>query len=225
MITDKLIQKFEPTVRRIAGRVYQDTGRAIAFNDLMQTGYVALIEAAQRYRQDRDCSLKTYLSIRIHGAMLDEARYQDATTRCVRRFQREKRQARRQLGITLNRKPSAQETAECMGLTLEKYRELNNRPVIHALPIPNEDDDDYEARFIPLCEDDPRENVEKGRKLEALRSCIAALPERQRHILSGILQETPYRILCQKYGLTHARITQLKNEAIQKVTRRMERLG
>lgn len=68
------VEKLVPMVKRIAGRfrpvVYGTADR----EDLVQEGYVGLLEAASRYEPGRGCSLSTWGARRANGAMLDHIR-------------------------------------------------------------------------------------------------------------------------------------------------------
>lgn len=61
----------------------------IEYNDLYQTGIMAVLEALPRYDPSRGASKTTYLSIRARGAMLDELRKVDPLSKGHRRRIRE----------------------------------------------------------------------------------------------------------------------------------------
>ena len=73
--TDRLVHDHMRLVRKLAWHVHGRIARAVEVDDLIQTGMVALIEAARRY-EDRGFSFATYAGVRVKGAMLDVLRSQ-----------------------------------------------------------------------------------------------------------------------------------------------------
>ena len=73
--TDRLVHDHMRLVRKLAWHVHGRIARAVEVDDLIQTGMVALIEAARRY-EDRGFSFATYAGVRVRGAMLDSLRAQ-----------------------------------------------------------------------------------------------------------------------------------------------------
>ena len=65
-------------VQHIAGRVVAKLPAHVAKEDLISAGVVGLIDAVDRFDAGKGCSLKTYASLRIHGAMVDELRRRPA---------------------------------------------------------------------------------------------------------------------------------------------------
>lgn len=71
------IEHHMPLVRRAAGKLYRDLGLATAgveFGDLLQFGYVGLLEARERFEAGRGTDFRGYAFQRIHGAMFDGLR-------------------------------------------------------------------------------------------------------------------------------------------------------
>lgn len=73
--TDRLVHDHMRLVRKLAWHVHGRIARAVEVDDLIQTGMVALVEAARRY-EDRGFSFATYAGVRVRGAMLDALRAQ-----------------------------------------------------------------------------------------------------------------------------------------------------
>jgi RNA polymerase sigma factor (sigma-70 family) len=79
--------EYLPLVRLMARLVAKRTNgmRREDFEDLVGVGCVALLEAVPRYDPARGASLKTFLSHRVSGAMLDHFRECDLLSRTQRR--------------------------------------------------------------------------------------------------------------------------------------------
>lgn len=65
--------------------------------DLISCGIVGLVQAAQRYRDDRGSSFSSYAARRIRGQVLDALRERDPLTRSARRAFRIAREANAEL--------------------------------------------------------------------------------------------------------------------------------
>ena len=95
---DETIRSLLYLVQHIAGRLVAKLPSHIAKEDLISAGVVGLIDAVDRYDSSKGCSLKTYSSLRIRGAMVDELRNQDWVPRTVHRDEKIYDQAAEKLG-------------------------------------------------------------------------------------------------------------------------------
>lgn len=68
------VEKLVPMVRRMAFRFHPRVFRTVDREDLLQEGYLGLLEAESRYEPDRGSSLSTWGARRAGGAMLDHVR-------------------------------------------------------------------------------------------------------------------------------------------------------
>ncbi|AMO58241.1 hypothetical protein GZ77_21165 [Endozoicomonas montiporae] len=217
MNTDELIRDFTPNVHAIAAKVDSQTRRLIPRNDLIQAGFVALIESFSRYDESKNCSLATYLCLRIRGAMIDEIRRYDCTSRGIRRFQREKKQTSQQLSNELERAPTNQEMAVRMGKSLAEYRKWNNFPCVKNLPIHDSHDEDCERQLIPVTHNDPADEAEQQRTLALLRDCIKGLPEKELRVIQYDLSGLPFETISNDLKVSHSRISQIRKSAIKRL--------
>ena len=85
-----------PFVEQLARRVAATMPHSIDIGDLVQDGVVGLIDAANRFDEDRGMKFETFAERRVRGAMIDALR-KDAWPRGVRRQRRELEAAREQL--------------------------------------------------------------------------------------------------------------------------------
>src|ERR1700722_10775839 len=118
---EALILQHVDLVRRIAYHMMRHMPRSIEVNDLIQTGMVGLLEAAQRYECRNGSSFATYATRRIRGAILDSMRRSDWGPRSLRRRLRDTEGAK----LGTERKPGARAKApaiaESVGMTLDTY--------------------------------------------------------------------------------------------------------
>jgi RNA polymerase sigma factor for flagellar operon FliA len=92
---DSLVLAHTGLVKKIAYHLLARMPSTVDVDDLVQSGMLGLIAAAQDFSPDRGAAFSSYAGIRIRGAMLDEARRADWMGRTVRRGVREVQDASR----------------------------------------------------------------------------------------------------------------------------------
>ena len=70
----RLLKRYLPLVRNVAGRMAIGFPRSVELSDLINTGVIGLVEAFRNYDPDRGVKFETYAVPRIRGAILDELR-------------------------------------------------------------------------------------------------------------------------------------------------------
>src|SRR5574341_1960948 len=103
-----------PFVEALARRMASSMPHSIDIGDLVQDGVIGLIDAAERFDEDRGIKFETFAERRIRGAMIDALR-KDAWPRGVRRQRRELEAAREELRRELGCEPSLADLAAKMG--------------------------------------------------------------------------------------------------------------
>ena len=102
-------------VRSIAGRY---KGRGLAYEDIVQTGYIGLIQAVDRYEPSRGVPLRAYAARTIDGEIMHMFRDQGWAVRVPRSLQELSRRiatTRDRLSHQLGRPPSLEELADATG--------------------------------------------------------------------------------------------------------------
>ena len=103
-----------PFVEALARRMAASMPHSIDLGDLVQDGVIGLIDAANRFDEDRGIKFETFAERRIRGAMIDALR-KDAWPRGVRRQRRELEAAREALRRELGCEPSIADLAAKVG--------------------------------------------------------------------------------------------------------------
>jgi RNA polymerase sigma factor for flagellar operon FliA len=207
-----------PLVRRIAWHVHGRVAGAarIEVEDLVQTGMIALVEAAQNY-EDRGYAFATYAGMRIRGAMIDQLR-RDATI-CRSAMARRKELAARSARLTqqLGRPPMAAEMAADMGISVGDYQAL----LASAEQVREQSIDevysDHSMWFADVAEraDDA---LERSELQDRLAAAIMRLPEREAQILQMyFVDERNLDEIGAILGVGAARVCQIKKVALDKV--------
>src|SRR4030081_1959399 len=103
-----------PFVEALARRMAATMPNSIDIGDLVQDGMIGLIDAANRFNEDRGIKFETFAERRVRGAMIDALR-RDAWPRGVRRQRRELDAAREALRRELGPEPSMADLAARVG--------------------------------------------------------------------------------------------------------------
>ena len=124
---DGTIRSLLYLVQHIAGRLVAKLPSHVAKEDLISAGVVGLIDAVDRYDASKGCSLKTYSSLRIRGAMVDELRNQDWVPRTVHRDEKIYEQAAEKLGQKFGREATPEEIRIELGMTPQAFEQFSER--------------------------------------------------------------------------------------------------
>lgn len=216
-----LIRNYGEMVRRIGWHVYSRMSSSIDLEDLIQTGLMALIEAANGY-EDRGFAFATYASMRVRGAMIDQLRKEARMTRSALAGRRKLTTARARLEQQHMRPPTPAEMAADMQLSIAAYNDL----LISAIPVEAGSIDEHYSDHDPWFAD-PDEGadsaLEKSQMRDLLAHSIGELPEREAMILQlFFVEEMNLDEIGQTLGVGAARVCQIKKAALAKLRKRME---
>lgn len=124
---DELILEYAPLVKQIVERMALRLPPNISKEELISGGIMGLFDALDKYDVNKGTQFKTYASLRIKGAILDELRKMDWVSRSVRRDIHKIEEARRTLELNLGREPDDYEIAEEMGVDIDAYHRMTKR--------------------------------------------------------------------------------------------------
>jgi RNA polymerase sigma factor for flagellar operon FliA len=230
-IRDRLILTYAPLVKFVAGRLGSGLPAHVDENDLVSYGLLGLIGAIERYDPDRDVKFETYAITRIKGAIIDELRAMDWVPRSVRARAREIERAMASLEAQLHRAPTDAEIAEKIGITEEELGDSLTdiaRSSIAALDevwtISSSGGD--QVALIDTIEDTeaplPQAALDETETREALAESIAALPEREKIVITlYYYEELTLREIGDVLGVTESRVSQLHTKAILRLRSRL----
>lgn len=224
--SEALIERHAELVKRIAYHVAGRLPSHVEIGDLIQSGMIGLLEAAQNFTAGRGASFETYAGIRIRGAMLDELRKLDWAPRSVHRKARAVAAALQSVEARTGREASDADVASELGVPVEEYHEIV-RDSLGAQVLRLDDGDEEDGSTldrIPGDGPDPLSETFDDARREAVSRCIGRLPERERLVLSlyyeqemnlkeigAVLQVTESRA-CQLHGRAMLRLRKLLAE-------------
>ena len=220
---DSLLEECTHLVKHIAYRLAVRLPSHVNVNDLIGAGMIGLLEAVDRFDHSRGVKIQTFVYIRIKGAMLDELRGMDWVSPSMRQKSRQHQEVYTTLKTRLGRTPTEEETANALGVTIEKYQSVQNK--VQGLAIINiadlcisqgEKEEDYLVYLQDTSESGPemRTHFEEIKKI--LIHSIDILPENEKTVLSlYYYDELTLKEIGSVMGLTESRICQLHAKAIR----------
>jgi RNA polymerase sigma factor for flagellar operon FliA len=194
-------------------------------SDLTQAGVIGLLDAAEKFDRAKGVRFRTYAELRIRGAILDSLRSLDWVPRSLRRQRRELQRAESRLEATLGRKPSDEELASVMELSLDELgaaRERVRRAEIASFGT--ESFDRVVALTVDPLSPNPHEVLER-REIEALLAhAIERLSARERLVLTLYYhEELTMKEVGGILGVNESRVSQIHSKAVAKLRLRLRR--
>ncbi|GAC1406106.1 MAG: RNA polymerase sigma factor WhiG [Candidatus Velthaea sp.] len=187
---EEIVHKYLHLVKYVAGRISINLPPNVEINDLINDGILGLIDAIEKYDDDRGVKFETYAITRINGAILDALRALDWVPRAVRQRARELERVYQDLEVQLGRAATEDEVAERMGLTLKELDSLMQKirgTAVLSLEefLPNEKG--YEIPLLDTLKDlenDVTSAVEAREIKAALVRAVDELPPQERTVIS-----------------------------------------
>jgi len=220
-----LIEQHTVLVKRIAYHLLARLPASVIVDDLIQSGMVGLLEAANNFDHSKGASFETFAGIRIRGAMLDEMRRGDWTPRSVHRNSRMISDAIKALEAELGRDVTDVEVAEKLDISLNEYHHILNE--VSTGKIIGIDDLGVSEDVIHTQTEsqgsDPYQDIEHSVFKKSLSECITTLPEREALVLSLYYdEELNLREIGQVLDVSESRVSQIHSQALHRLKARMQ---
>ena len=169
-----------PFVEALARRMAASMPNSIDIGDLVQDGVIGLIDAANRFDEDRGIKFETFAERRVRGAMIDALR-RDAWPRGVRRQRRELDAAREALRRELGHEPSMADLAARVGSDEKRL----SRTIVRINTIESTsplatgeqlDESSLPPALVPSEPESPDAAYERLETRDRVRAAIQSLP-------------------------------------------------
>ncbi len=230
---EEICRKYQRKILLLSRRISErlPPGCELGGEDLASFGAIGLLEAFDRFDENRDIQFTTFAEYRIRGAMMDALRATDTFTRHRRQVAKEVVEAERKLTGELGRPPQAGEVANRLGMDLDTYWRTMDRvkPVSHVRIDASEgpDGSDDGRTFAETIADDSFRSAFSSimgeQAKQALKDAIQGLPERKREcVLLYYGRDMNLLEVAETFNVTPSRISQILSEARTTLRRQLE---
>lgn len=210
------IRQLMPLVRKVAVRMARLIG-GTDIDDLIGDGCVGLIRAVDSYDPTRGTTLLAYARPVIAGAMLNGVRRLDPVSERARRTIRTAEREQYALASERGNLPSVLEMEERIPqLRAARVRAYRNAPISLDAPLPQGESlgPDWSTTTERVVE-------ERNRKRSVLRA-LAALSERQRHIVAlHYFGDNSLHAIGRQLAVSPQRVSQLHLGALRRLRREL----
>lgn len=194
-------------------------------DDLVQDGQVALINAIlSTSKRITAAHFKNYLSMRVHGAMLDGLRELDHGSRQLRKEMRAVELAIQRLAHQLGRIPLENEVATELDMPLKKYqRMLQDASDYTVISLDDIMESDHQP-LLPVAgmDSDPLKVLERAALKDTLSAALGSLSHQSSSVLRlYYVEDIKMHEIGKRLQVTEARVSQIHAQAIAELRARM----
>lgn len=220
------VEDYAYLVKRIAYHMVARMPASVQVDDLIQAGMIGLLEAAQKYQDDKGAGFETYAGIRIRGAIVDEMRRGDWAPRSVHRNSRRINEAIAFIESKTGADATDAQVAEALGVTLDEYHSMAQDCASTKLfsyeETLDDEGDEFSAPEESRSHQNPLESVQKGALKKALTEVIAGLKDREKLVLSLYYeQELNLKEIGEVLGVSESRVSQILSQTAMRIRSRM----
>ena len=126
---EKYILENMNLVRYIASKYYTES-IGIEYEDLVSYGTMGLIDAANKYDEDRNCKFSTYASLKIKSYIIDEIRRHSPISRKDVSMINKYNSAIQDLQNNLLREPTETEISKYLNISIKEVKKIEDKQLI-----------------------------------------------------------------------------------------------
>ncbi|CAA9538574.1 MAG: RNA polymerase sigma factor for flagellar operon [uncultured Solirubrobacteraceae bacterium] len=220
-VRNRLVMTYAPLVKYIVFKKVRELPARCEVEDFISCGLEALIASIDRYDPEKGATLEQFAWTRIHGAVLDELRRQDWAPRSLRRWERDIARAREQFTGVHGRRPTREELAESLSITVEDLRRreddisVSDVTSLNTLVISDEETtverlDTIATQDVRL---DPEHAATASEAKDRFRSAFERLPRREREVAVLLyVKNLTLREIGEILGVSESRVCQIHSQ-------------
>ena len=215
-------QQYIHLVRNEALKLAVRLPNTIELDDLLQVGYIGLLDTIKRYDVSQGYTFATFAIPRIKGAMLDELRSRDWLPRQTRKKIKDITQAINQLEQKLGTTPNDHQIAEYLQLSISEYRKAlldsNCSQICSYDEMQKKLGDNIDAIVDHGEDSDPFSTIINDEIRDQIARQIDKLPEKEKMILALYYQEElNLKEIGKVMDISESRVSQLHSQAIKRI--------
>ncbi len=217
----EVIHRYLHLVKYVAGRVSVNLPPNVELNDLINDGVVGLIDAIEKYDDDRGVKFETYAITRIHGAIIDALRALDWVPRAIRQKARELERTTHELEAEFGRQATDDELAEKMSIPRKELESLQQKVRGTSVLSLEERLPSDRGNDIPLmdtlrsADDELGVDVEQQEMRDELIRGVEGLSKQERTVISLYYFEgRTLKEIKAVLGVSESRVSQIHAQAV-----------
>lgn len=231
-IKQELVMRYIYVVKSIAVQMRDVYTSFTQSEDIINEGVIVIMNAIEKFDPEKNVKFETYISKRIKGMIIDLARKQDWVPRSARKSARDIDEAVSALYNKTGRYPTAEEVAEYLNITQEKYQDtLRKAALFNVLSLDMvlaEAQENSTRVQIPRSgeEDQPEDCLLKKEASEVLAEGIKLLKENEQLVISlYYIEELNMRQIAEVLQVSEPRVSQIHSNSIKKLKKHMQKFN
>lgn len=228
-----LVLRYAPLVKYVVGRMAISLPGLLDSEDIISHATIGLMDAIERFDPGRGLKFETYAIPRIRGSIIDAVRRLGAYPRGTRRKMREIDTAIAFLEDSKGRKPTDEEVAEYLGISVDDYNRDLQEASFAIVPLDGASRITGDDEFLALSEiiedeqsPNPAGEAERAELRAILIDAINELPERDRILIALYYdEEMTLKEISQVLEISESRVCQLHARAILRLRKALSRAG
>ncbi len=226
---ERLLVKYLPLVKYVAGRMMTSLPSSVEYDDLVSAGVIGLIGALERFDPNQGVKFETFVMPRIRGAILDELRALDWAPRSLRSKARKVDHAVEELERKLGRQAEPHEVAQLLEMDLGAYsalvKEITNSSLL-SLDCTGTEEGEHVTSMYEVLEDPlsrtPLQEIEHEEMKKLLVEAIEQLPEQEKIVLAlYYYEELTLKEIGRVLSITESRVSQIHSKAVRTLKARL----
>ena len=227
---EELINQNMPIVKSIASKYYTNK-IGMEYEDLVSYGVMGLLDASDKFDEEKGVKFSTYASIRITSYIIDEIRKQSPVSRgCLSKVKSYK-SCVEHLQHKYLRQPTIDEISDYMEISSNEVHKIKKSTLnlstssLDNIVLDSEND----LKLIDIIKDESiniEDSVEKDELIQTVTKALDMLNERDRLVLSlYYYEELRLKEIGAVLGVSESRVSQLNKKAILNLKGMMKKLN